>query len=324
MRVLPSPRTVNPMFGSSVTDHLTVGNENWIGLKEYHNLTIAAGHTVSFDDGAGGSMRWGPLIIVVRGRLTVAGSLLANGRGERWCAGPDVWGSNGANGSNCQGVMSAAGMSVWSKDGGDQERSLTMSGFRLVPCSLGGGGGGGSQGAGSGTVAVPWSPGTAAAKAGEDSPYFTQRYVPGGAQGAHDGGGGDTYITGSHDRSFLVNPLLGVVGVGVGGGNGGIGDGFTKVLGASSGGTIIILAREVVVLASGIIQANGTVGVAGAAAGKGGAGGGGGGCVAAVCESYQNAGTVEAAGGVGGAAGTGAECGAGGAGSDGVVKIMTA
>jgi len=155
----------------------------------------------------------------------------------------------------------------------------------------------------------------------------------GGGLGGVGGLAGDGEAGGISDAIlFKLNKLFtGFIfpaGGGAGGGGGGTGQGLGNAHagagggGGASGGTIVICARNIVITATGVIQALGGNGgnggdfVAGdpgdEAPGGGGGGGGGGGLIYLVYETLSNLGTLDVSPGTGGLGGSGS----GGVGGD--------
>jgi len=147
-----------------------------------------------------------------------------------------------------------------------------------------------------------------------------------GAGGGHSGagtGGGHSYEYGAGVSHLLpkeyarrlslanLNPCFGS-----GGGPAG-----TGVVGGSGGGSILIIAKELII--SGSVVANGAAGGAGTLVVTNGAGGGAGGQIILLAKSKTITGTVSVAGGAGGAPYSGGTAGfAGGAGSAFTFKLL--
>lgn len=304
----------NPIFGSSVTDAVIAANATWTGVNAYRNLTLGNGSdpvTIQAD-----SMKYGPLVIRCSGTLRVRNNAVLHSDGMgAFFPGSGSWSGDGGLWSWGPGVSSLSVFS-WSASGATAIENAREG---LVVIGAGGGGGWGTLQQGFDSR-LGWCMG------GSDwryySPLFTDYRVGGGQVSGQAGENGGDHITGGQDPADYIASVLMQLGVGTGGGCGGRDSGGGIALGGISGGSLIIMARQVVVETGGIIRANGAAGAAGGAADGGGGGGGSGGYIGIFTEKYTNDGTVEVAGGAGGAkTGTGGD---GGSGSVGCVKIERA
>jgi hypothetical protein len=320
--------TANPdgewLLGSGVDGDVTItGNTTITEIKYYNNLTIKCGAAVTFN--------FQPAIMYVRDTLNVCnGSLHVNGLG-----------ANGGSGG--------------SKGGGNPPPAVGQ------PGAAGSGGTGGGAG-GSGAAS---SIGTSGAGGPSGKYNYCQPSVyvnPGGpgvtlsapVAGGGGGGGGTLARKFNHIFEYLIEPSRATAtgggggggGSSVGGGNGGPGGGYpgsggssTGGAGGKGGGVLVLLAKNIIVGASGSILASGATGSngsagnggnggagsgfpshtpgggggGGAAAGAAGGGGGGGGVLLINYKTLTNNGSIAAPGGAGGAgATTGGTGGAGG------------
>ena len=313
-------------FGDgSDSNHTTTGNETLTTDKYYDNLTVAAGHVLSPDG----------YRIFVKQTLTINGTISRNGVvGEN---GGDAAGMNKGNGG-AGGTALAAGYLMGAYAGANGGYGAQVNSATTVAASVGGngtaataslgdtgavGGGGGPAG---GQYAAGGSGGVATASLVKlianwhlsvlldvQASGATVKFNNGGSAAGGGGGGRGTY-RGSGDYQL-----------GGGGGGGG---------GGSNGGIIAIYAKDIIIGATGVIEANGGKGGNGGAGGNGsggdtGGGGGGGGAgghggqIILVYNSITNGGSITVTAGAKGTGGAeGAPDPGDGVGRDGTVGTV--
>jgi hypothetical protein len=300
---MPRIRDLKELYGDSTTDTVIGVNAIWYGINAYRDLKISAGVTIQ-----SGGTRYGPLILLCSGTLTVAGTLHANAKGEVNYS--NFWTANGTINGGMNADM-----------GAKFTNNFNESVLNALPIP---GGGGGYANVG---ITQPSFLGQGSSSGWSGNIFFLGGYsatqVAPGTSGSKNGANGSSILSGLPALANLVNPLTGPFDFAAGCGGG---LGAPSTLGGQGGGAILIAARNVVVVAGGVISANGGNGSSGGVAAAGGGGGGGGGSVVITTERCANSGTVQALGGSGGAAGTGTggPWGAGGNGADGIVKVITA
>lgn len=267
MKALDAPASLFGQFGGSGGDgdHTVAGNEMLGGVfrREFSNLTVDAGTTLTIDQG------WG--FIGVSGICKINGCISAEGKGENG-------GSTTPPGSTGNPGTDASGQATGKT--------------RVLFCVSGAGGGGGgdssSGGAGGGAQAAGGNGGNTAANGLAASTFPTAGLILAGGVSSTAGSG----------KSLTSNfqPLLALRGAGGGGGSGGFSAGGT---GGRGGGVIYIECNELVF--TGTLTAAGANGEVLIFAGGGGGGGGGGGVVLVRARKItQNSGTVNVNGGAGG------------------------
>ena len=238
-------------------------------IYQYQSINVANGATLTI----GGAADNKPLVMYVRGNVTIAGTINLSGKGA-------VGGSGGAWSSPTAG---SAG--------------IGYSGF-----GAGGGGGGGESGdsgsnGGNGNAGSGYTAGSGGAKG-------TASYAADGAAG----GGCVALITGFTVQDFLKAGLI-PLSQGAGGGQGGGSSNASNYwvaggAGGRGGGSIAIICGGAVNI-SGSINCSGAVGSGGGSNGysgdSGGGGGGGGGVIVIIYKgTYSLTGTLNVAGGTGG------------------------
>lgn len=241
-------------------------------IKQFENLTINAGVTLFLDNS----------IILVRKRLTIAGTISADGKGYA-----------GGNGGSSNGEITTAGEGLLSDLANNM---LNFLGF------FGGGGGGAGCGTASNSNGGQ-SSGASGTYNGSDD----------------DGGDGGNGVMITFQRTFLdLYRLLQCKGGGGGGGNGqGDRNGGD---GGAGGGTIIIMCKELDFQTGAVMTADGANGTNGTGSDSGGGGGGGGGLIFVSYKTLvANNGTTTVTGGTGG---TGVIWHDGGDGGNGSVSIF--
>lgn len=305
------------LCGSGDEDIVVASNVAWGGVKEYRDLTVNAGKTVSAMN-----TLYGPLIIRCSGKLTVNGTIRAYANAWRWEPGMGDWLDNA--GEFMSGWEATAGWLGYGSSHGSHWRPWGSLPF-CIPGGSGGGAGGGSGFAG-GDAGIGDAPNAFPVR----NPMMSELgALPGGPADATGADGQSALDSGYWMSGLLPQDVVDLFfgtyrfAVGGGGGYGGDDGGFMGFgPGGAGGGVLIVCAREVEVAEGGSIHANGADGGSPASGDTGGGGGGGGGTVYIVTGNYTNNGTVEAAGGAGGTgAGSGGD---GGPGDPGVVRVYVA
>ncbi len=297
-------------FGGSGSDgNLTVGSDLNIApniIKEYNNLTIDAGVTLSLN--ASGAM-----LLCVKGNLTVNGTISVTGKGgpggiavasgnSPGGAYAAFLGGGGGSGGSLAGQSSGSGGAGGVGNTVVQATPSGDSGFSL----------GGTGGLGYSSAGGDGRPGAAALSRYTSAGYRYPKIAS--IQMLLYGGGGGAGGYAQYMSTIYINT----------GGNGGKG-----------GGAIIIeVFGNIIIGASGIIVANGENGGAGQIGpgnrqwmGSGGGGGGAGGNIFIVHKgTFTNAGTIQANAGSGGVGGDAppsyVDGGAGGAGAVGCTEVF--
>ena len=315
-------------FGSGVDGCVTIsGNTTLTETKYYRNLTIDACVTLSGTS---------PQIIYVQKTLTVNGTISMTGKGA--CGGAGGAGGVSPAGAGCNGSAGTAATNLAAPGGAGGASGNGTAGTGgggagplsggspgnpgISGGSGGGGGGGGGGGPGSGT---PGCAGSVSVRSGGNGGVTatTDRTInhitcylltKNNLLGAGGGGGGGTAAGGKGGG--------GAPG-GIGGGPGPGGVGGVGGAGGKGGGSIIIIAKDIIVNPGGSIRSEGDNGQdgqdggtggnggtgpgplggggggGGGAGGSGGGGGGGGGFIALYYYTKTNNGIISVAAGVG-------------------------
>lgn len=294
--------------------------------KQYNNLTLNASKILTTENDHQKS-----LIIRVAGTLTVSGTITMTGKGA--LSAPSAAGGSGGGSPNSSGEDGTYGAP------GTAPFGIT---------SKGGAGGNGGDGGGTGSAPIQGGSGRSGGAAFDGQPLM---YASTSTMGRGNDGEGQAYSQRIDDNRInsmwtVLNSLPlcyggggGCGGAGGGGGKGSYsgsgGTGGNGGSGGDGGGTIILIAKTIVINSGGIIESKGnaggggTGGASGSGSGTyysggsgGGCGGGGGGFICLIYDSLTNNGTITVDGGAGGAAGSGGASNgtAGSVGQAGVIK----
>lgn len=294
-------------------------NDTGVVIKNYTNITINAGHTVT------ATTRAKALLLYATGNVVINGTLTMSSKGAAAAAAADVVVSKfiaDALLPNEKALTAFRSVQVGGAAGTGGGANTVGGTGGTISNGTGGGGGGGGAG-GSSTGGGAGAAGTAiCGGSGGGGAAASASAVSGGAAAANGGVGG------------AGQNMVGNVGGGGGGGAGNAGGaggtfnsaGTNGTAGGNGGGglLIIVAAGTVTIGATGVVSSNGGNGGAGGNGGSnngaGGGGAGGGRIIILSVGAYSNSGTVQANGGTGGAVGTGGSGGAaGGAGGAGAI-----
>ena len=249
---LAIPQFGHMYYGDGTDGEVTLSTNTSIGeLKKYNNLTINSGVTLTSSVTEHAS-----LMIKVKETLTINGTIDMDGKGAR---GSDGAPSNpgGAGSTNPPGGA-PGNSSVPAID--NVNWGWKDTGHTPLGTGTASGAGGGD---GSGVPGLKPAPANVRVLAGDKFYVATAMPYMYGAAGT----GGNSGSSGAAG----TRPGSGATGASGSGGNGGAGG-----AGGNGGGGIIIMAKNIVFNASGVITADGADGVDGTAGGAGGSHGGGG------------------------------------------------
>jgi hypothetical protein len=262
-------------FGDGSDGDVTISSNTTLpagtdGVKvmKYNNLTVNSGVYLE------GNTSDKALVILVKGTLTLNGTIRMNGRG----------GAGGAAGNGRGGGAGGFGGGAGGYTGD----------------SSGGGGGGGGA---SGSNGLGYSGGKGGGQIPRGNPTDGFSYDPGGYIGA--GGNSPDYPNNGPGGAGITiwpspkNPMIFELARQCTGGGGGSGGGNGKA-GGKGGGVIWVEANEIVWGGSGLTSANGNNGSGG---GNGGGGGGGGGYIQIVYKTKAGTSSLQVNGGAGGTGG---------------------